>query len=99
YAHAFKHDCKQAGGDLFSGGDNGVVLAGIVQHGRLSRPLDQLVGYTGHGGDDNSHIVAGIDLAFDVASHVADTVEIGDRWSAEFHHQPGHDVPERVKRR
>jgi hypothetical protein len=39
-----------------------------------------------------------------VARHVADAVEIGDRRSAEFHHQASHnflrpDVPGRAKRR
>ena len=36
--------------------------------------------------------MAGVDLALDVARHVADAVEIGDRRSAEFHHQASHDL-------
>jgi hypothetical protein len=35
--------------------------------------------------------MAGRDLALDVARYDADAVEIGDRRSAEFHHQPSHD--------
>ena len=36
--------------------------------------------------------MAGVDLALDVARDVADAVEIGDRRSAEFHHQASHGV-------
>ena len=99
HAHAFERDCEQSGGDLFPGGDNRIVFAGIVQHGRLSRPLDQLIGHARHGGDDDGHVVAGIDFALDVACHVADAVKIGDRRSAEFHHQTSHDIPGRAERR
>jgi hypothetical protein len=35
--------------------------------------------------------MAGIDLALDVARNVADAVDIGDRGSAEFHDETGHD--------
>ena len=30
------------------------------------------------------------DLALDVARHIADAVDVGDRGSAEFHHEAGH---------
>ncbi len=103
-AHAFQHDGQQPGGDLFAGGDHRVVFARVVQGRCLARPLDQLVGGAGHGGDHDGHVIAGVDLALDVARHVADAVEIGDRRSAEFHHQASHDfrkpaVPGRAKRR
>jgi N-acetylmuramoyl-L-alanine amidase len=41
-------------------------------------PICQLIGNAGHGGNDDGHVVAGIDLALDVARHIADAVEIGD---------------------
>ena len=103
-AHAFKHDGEQSGGDLFAGRHHRVVFARVMQHRRLPAPLDQLIGGAGHGGDDDGDVIAGVDLALDVARHVADAVEIGDRGSAEFHHQPSHDfrkpdVPGRAKSR
>ena len=98
-AHAFEDNGEQAGGDLLAGGDHRVVLARVMQHGGLPAPFDQLIGHAGHGGDHDGHIVAGVDLALDVARHIADAVEIGDRRSAEFHHQPSHDVPGRAERR
>ena len=55
-------------------------------------PGDQLVGRAGHGRDHDGDLVAGVDLALDVARHVADAVDVGDRGSAEFHHQASHDV-------
>jgi hypothetical protein len=33
----------------------------------------------------------GIDLALDMARHVADALDIGDRRAAEFHYQPSHE--------
>jgi hypothetical protein len=46
-----------------------------------------------HRGNDDGNIIASIDLALDVARHVADAVEVGDGCSAEFHHQSSHDIP------
>jgi hypothetical protein len=92
-AHAFQHDCQQPGGDLLAGGDYNVVFARIVQHGGLPTVLDQLIGYARHRGHHDGHVVAGIDLAFDVARHIADAVDIRDRRSAELHNQPWHSVP------
>ena len=89
-ADAFQHDREQAGRDLLAGGDHRVVFAGVVQGGRAPAPADQLVGLAGHGGDHDGDLVAGVDLALDVVRDIADAVDIGDRGSAEFHHQAGH---------
>ena len=53
-------------------------------------PADQLVGRAGHGGHHDRDLVAGVDLALDVAGDVADAVDVGDRRAAELHHQTGH---------
>ncbi len=101
-AHAFQHDGQEPGGDLLAGRHHGVVFARVVQHGGVAAPGDQLVGDARHGRDHDGHVMAGVDLALDVARHVADAVEIGDRRSAEFHHQASHDferVPGRAKKR
>ena len=44
----------------------------------------------GHGRHHHGDLMAGVDLALDMARHVADAIDIGDRGSAEFHHKPGH---------
>ena len=98
-AHVFQRDGQQPGGDLLAGGDDGVVFARVVQRRGLPGPGDQLVGRAGHGRDHDGDLMAGVDLALDVARDVADAVDIGDRRSAEFHHQACHDVPGRAKRR
>ncbi len=89
-AHALQHDGEQPGGDLLAGRHHGVVFARVVQHGGLAAPGHQLIGHARHGGDHDGNVIAGSDLALDVARHVADVVEIGDRRSAEFHYQPCH---------
>ena len=57
---------------------------------RRPDPADQFVGLAGHGRDDDRDLVAGVDLAFDVARDVADAVDVGDGRSAEFHHDARH---------
>ena len=59
----------------------------VEMRARLLAPGDELVGLAGHGGDDDRDLVAGVDLALDVARDVADALDIGDRRAAEFHHQ------------
>ncbi len=81
---------QQPGRHLFAGGDDGVIFAGIVQRRDLARPADQLVGLAGHGRDDDGNLVAGIDLAFDVARDIPDAADVGDGRPAEFHHDARH---------
>ena len=82
---------QQTRGDLFAGGDHRVVFARVVQRRGVAAPGDQLIGFARHGGDHNRDLMAGVDLALHVARHVADAVDIGDRRTAEFHHQPSHE--------
>ena len=92
-AHRLQHDGEQAGGDLLAGGDDGVVLARVVQGGGLAHPGDQLIGDARHGRDDDGDLVAGIDLALDVARDVADALDVGNRGAAELHDEDRHDDP------
>ena len=92
-SHSFENDRQESGSDLFAGGHDRVVFARIMQHGCLAAPFNQLVGDSRHCGNNDRHIVAGIDLALDVPRHIADAVKIGDGCSAEFHHQSSHDSP------
>ena len=91
--HSFENDRQKSGSDLFASGHDRVVFARVMQHGCLAAPFNQLVGDSRHCGNNDSHIVAGIDLALDVPRHIADAVKIGDGCSAEFHHQSSHDSP------
>ena len=81
---------QQAGGHLLARGHHRIVFAGVVQRRGLAAPGHQLVGGARHGGDDDRHLVAGVDLALDVARDVADALDIGDRGAAELHYKAGH---------
>ncbi len=85
-----ERDGQQPGGHLLAGGHDRVVFAGIVQGSGLAAPAHQPVGGARHGRDHDGDLVAGIDLALDVARDVADALDVGDRGAAEFHHQAGH---------
>ena len=89
-AHPLEHDGEQSGGDLLAGRHDGVVFAGVVQRSSVAAPGYELVGRPRHGGDHHRHLVAGVDFALDVAGDIADALDIGDRGSAELHHQSRH---------
>ncbi len=86
HAHRLQDDGEKPGGHLLAGGDHRVVFARIMQGRGLAAPGDQLIGLARHRGDDDGHIVAGVDLTLDVAGDVADTLDIGDGRAAEFHY-------------
>ena len=65
--HVLEHEREQAGGDEFARGDDRVVFGVVGVRARLLAPGDELVGLAGHGRDDDRDLVAGVDLAFDVA--------------------------------
>ena len=75
---------------VFAGIKNLAALEGLLA------PGNELVGGAGHCRDHDRHLIAGVDLALDVARNVADAVEIGDRSSAEFHHEASHGCRSRV---
>ena len=85
-AHALEHDSEQSGGDLLARRHDGIVFAGVVQRRRVATPGHELIGGPGHRGDHHRHLVAGVDLAFHVASDIADALDVGDRGPAELHH-------------
>ncbi len=89
-AHRLQRDRQKAGGHLFARGDHGVVFAGVVHRRGLRAPADQLVGLAGHGRDHDGDLMAGVDLALDVARDVANALDIGDGSAAEFHDETGH---------
>jgi len=55
--------------------------------GRLAHPIDQLIGFAGHGGDHDGNVVACLDLTFYLLSGVAYALQIGDGCAAKFHNK------------
>jgi len=90
-ADRLQRNREQSGGDLFAGGDHGIIFAGIVHGGGFAAPFHQFVGLAGHRRDNDCDIMTAIDLALDVSGDVADAFDIGDRCAAEFHHETAHD--------
>jgi hypothetical protein len=90
HAHVLQGDCQQAGCDLFAGSDDRVIFARIMHRRGFARPANQFIGLAGHGRDHDRDFMAGIDLALDMARHVADAGDVGDGGSAEFHHDARH---------
>ena len=86
-----QRDREQAGGDLFAGGDHGVIFARVMHRRGFAAPCHQLVGLAGHCRDHHGDVMAGVDLALHMARDVADAVDIGDGCAAEFHHEAAHD--------
>lgn len=83
---------QQPCGHLLAGSDNCVIFARVVKWGDFAYPVNQLVGGTSHGGDDDCDLVASINLAFDVRRHLADALDVCDGGAAEFHNDYSHDV-------
>ena len=90
-ADGLQRDRQQAGGNLFAGGDDGVVFPRIVQRRSVGGPGHQFVGLAGHRGNHDGHVMTGIDLALDVKRDVANAVDVRDGCTAEFHNEPAHD--------
>lgn len=84
-------DGQQTGRHLFAGRDHGIVFARVMHRRGVAAPCHQFVGFAGHRRDHHGDVVAGIDLAFDVAGDILDAFDIGDRRAAEFHDEPAHD--------
>ena len=90
-ADRLQRDRQQPGRDLFAGGDHGVVFARVMHRRGLAAPCDQFVGLAGHRRHHDGDVMAGLDLALDMARDVADAVDVGDGCAAEFHDEPAHD--------
>ena len=89
-ADRLQHDGQQASGYLFARSYDGVIFACVVEHVGFAHPAHELIGCTSHRRNDNSHLVTGIDLAFDMARNVANALHVRDGRTAEFHYQDCH---------
>ena len=94
HAHCLQGDRQQTRRHLFARRHDRVILARVVQRRGLARPADKLVGLAGHGRHHHRNLVTGIDLAFDMAGHDADAIDVGDGRPAEFHHDTRHESVE-----
>lgn len=90
-AEALQRDRKQPGGDLLAGGHHGVIFARVMHRRGVAAPFHQLIGLAGHRRHHHGDVMAGIDLTLHMACDVADTIDIGDGCTAEFHHEAAHD--------
>ena len=106
--HRLQCDGQKPGGHLLAGSDDRIIFARVIERQiaaadlwHLLRPANQLIGLAGHGRDHNGDLIAGIHLAFDVARDIADSVQIGDRSPAEFHHDARHrfEMPSKRSRK
>jgi hypothetical protein len=96
--HFAQDDGHEPGRDLLARGDHGIIFARVVQRRGLVDPADELVGFTRHGGNDNGHLMAGLDLAFDVAGRLPNALDIGDGGAAELDHDARQGNPRRFRR-
>ena len=67
------------------------IFARVVHRRRLTAPFHQFIGLAGHRRHHHGDVMACIDLALDMARHIADAVDIRDGCTAEFHHEAAHD--------
>ena len=88
--HLLKRQSEEPRRHLLARSDDGVVFARVVHRRRRPGPGDQLVGGPGHGRNHHGNLVAGVDLALDVAGDDADALDVGDRRAAELHDQTCH---------
>ncbi len=89
-AHLVEGEGEKPRGHLLARGDDGVVFLRIEEARGFLDPADELVRLAGHRRDDHRHVVAGLDLAFDVPRHVADAFYRGDGRTAELHDEARH---------
>ncbi len=98
---------QQPGGHLLAAGDDRVVFARVIEaaamraggRGGLANPADKLVRRARHRRDDDGDLVAPLDLALDRRGGAADSIEVGERCPAEFHHQARHCLPSPARAR
>jgi hypothetical protein len=95
--HGLQSDGQKAGRYLFAGGDDRIILAGVVNGsigasnaGHVLHPADQLVGLARHGRHHDRHLMTGLNLTLHVTRDGANTLQIGDRCAAKFKDQTSH---------
>ena len=76
--HRMQGDGGQRDGGLFAGGQEHIHLALVGQRHDLPGQLDEIIGHTAHGGDDDDDLLAfGMALG-DARGDVLDTLGIAD---------------------
>jgi hypothetical protein len=90
HVHFLQGERHEARGYVLARADHRVIFAGVVEGGGLIDPADEFVGFAGHGGDDDDHVVAFGHLDANALGGAFDAVKVGDGCAAEFHHQNGH---------
>ena len=89
-SHALQGDGEQPAGHLLAAGDDHVILSRIVKRCGFAAELDEPVGFTGHGGDDDGKLVAALGLALHERRDMANALDARHRGAAELHYDAGH---------
>ena len=77
-ANRLQRNGGQARCHLLSGRDHRVIFARIMQRREVLAPFDQLISDARHGGNHDSHLMAGIHLSLHAGGDIADTIQISD---------------------
>ncbi|MNZ95244.1 hypothetical protein D3C78_1143810 [compost metagenome] len=99
-AHGLQRDRQKTRCHLLAGCNDRVIFARIVKGGGVGaghlcsilHPVHQLVGFTGHGGNDHGHFMAGIHFAFHMPCDIVNAFEVRDGRAAEFHDNASHSL-------
>ena len=90
HAGLLQRDRQEPRRHLLAGGDDGIVLARIVEARCALDPGHEFIGLAGHRRHHHRHLVTRVDLALHMAGDVADAFEIGDGRAAKLHDETGH---------
>ena len=77
-ANRLQGNGRQAGCHLLPSREHRVIFARIMQRREFLAPFHQLIGHTRHGGNHDSHLMAGIHLSLHAGGDIADTIQISD---------------------
>jgi len=88
--HLLQGERHQASGHILARADNRVVFARVIKWRGFIDPANQLIGFAGHGRDDDDHVIAFGDFHAHALCRALDAVKVGNRGAAEFHHENGH---------
>jgi hypothetical protein len=92
HADRLQHDRKQPRRHLLAGSDHRIIFARIVKRRGLLGPFDELIGVTGHCGDNDSAMMPRFHFALHMQRDIPNPIEVANRRPSEFHHQNGHEL-------
>ena len=88
--HFLQRQGHEARSDVLARADDCIIFTRVIKRRGLIHPAYQLVGFAGHGRDDDDHVIALCHLNAHALGCAADAIKVRDRGAAEFHYQSGH---------